>query len=120
VRFFPHLADAESAELRAGKLGLLALEKNLRRVVLEMDSSGVVAKLNRDEQDRPTHGPLVEEIKSLLRKFNGSLVRSVRRSANGSAHVLASYGCENKICNRWCGVAPNCIAHQLDMDLCVG
>jgi hypothetical protein len=77
VRFFPHLADAESAELRAGKLGLLALEKNLRRVVLEMDSSGVVAKLNRDEQDRSTHGPLVEEIKSLLRKFNDSLVRSV-------------------------------------------
>jgi ribonuclease HI len=79
VLFFANLADAESAELRARKQGLSgALEKNLRRVVLEMDSSGVVAKQNRDEPDWSTHGPLVEEIKSLLRKFNDSLVRSVR------------------------------------------
>jgi hypothetical protein len=48
--FFPYLVDAESPELQACRLGLsVALDKDIRRVVLETDSLGAVAKLNRDE-----------------------------------------------------------------------
>jgi hypothetical protein len=58
-------------------------------VILETDSTRVAAKLSRDKKDRSVHGPLVEEIKSLLWSFGDSSVRAVRRAANKAAHLLA-------------------------------
>jgi hypothetical protein len=81
-------------------------EVEVQRLVLETDSVGVAAKVQKVDQDRPFHGPLVVEMKNLLRGFGDSLVHAVRRSANEVAHVLAKLGCENKICNSWFGVAP--------------
>jgi ribonuclease HI len=104
---FLHLLDAEGAELLAFRRGLiLARDRQVQHVVLEMDSTGVAAKLLRKEQDRSLHGPLMEDLKLLLRSFNDHSVRSVRRSANVTAHILAKEGCENKLCNVWHGVEP--------------
>jgi hypothetical protein len=65
---------------------------------METDCAGAVAKLKAQEMDRSVHGPLVEEIKSLLGDFDDFLIRHVRRSSNAVAHFLAKEGCLNK-CN---------------------
>jgi ribonuclease HI len=80
--------------LRACPLALDLVQKlNLRRVVLESDSLGVVSQLKQMEKDRSSHGPLVEEIKGMLRSLDDYEVRWARRTANGVAHVLAKEGC---------------------------
>jgi hypothetical protein len=73
--FFPHVADAEGAELMACRRGLLLAEKaQVQKLVLETDSVGVAAKLRSMDKDRSFHSPLVEEIKVLLRSFSDSSV----------------------------------------------
>jgi ribonuclease HI len=115
--FFSHVADAEGAELLACRRGvLLARESQVQKLVLETDSTGVAAKLVKVDLDRSFHGPLVEEIKFLLRGFGDHAVRAVRRSANEAAHVLAKLGCETKACNVWFGDAPASIVNQLVLD----
>jgi hypothetical protein len=68
---------------------------------LESDCLGAVSKLRGTAKDRSVHGPLVEDIKSLLRSFEDHSIRHVRRSGNGAAHLLAKYGCKNKMCKVW-------------------
>jgi ribonuclease HI len=68
---FTHIADAEGAELLACRQGLiLAKDLQVSRVLLETDSTGVRAKLLKEEMNRSSYGPLVEELKELLRSFN--------------------------------------------------
>jgi hypothetical protein len=43
----------------------------------------------------------VEEIKLMLRDFEGVQVRHGWRSCNEAAHKLAKVDCENNTCNRW-------------------
>jgi hypothetical protein len=101
-------------------MGLVqAREAGLQEVVLETDSAGVAAKLRRSDLDRSLNGALVEDVKFLLKSFRKSLVRSVRRTANEAAHVLAKFGCKNKLCNSWSGRAPSCIENQLGVDMSV-
>jgi hypothetical protein len=64
------------------------VDHQVQKVVLKTDSTGAAAKLNRDEQDRSIHGPLVEQMKSLFQGFGDSSVRAVRRTANVSAHQI--------------------------------
>jgi ribonuclease HI len=116
--FFPHVSDAEGAELLACRRGLvLAQASQVRKLVLETDSTGVAAKLRRDDQDRSSYGALIEEIKFLLSGFEDASVRAVRRSANEAAHLLAKLGCENKVCNEWFEVSPMCVENQIVCDL---
>jgi len=116
-QFFPCLLDAEHAELQACRMGLhLAKDLQLANVILETDNIGVAAKLSRDDMDRSVHGPLVEEIKSLLRSFGVVSICAVRRSANVAAHLLAKDSCDKKTCNVWGSVAPVCVRNQLVLD----
>jgi hypothetical protein len=58
----PHLIDAEHPELLACWQGFhLAVDCQIQGVVLQTDSTGVADRLNRDEQDRSIHVPLVEQ-----------------------------------------------------------
>jgi hypothetical protein len=68
--------------------------------------------MNMDEHDRSIHGPLVEKIKSLFQGFGDILVRAVRRMANGSTHVLAKEGCDNKFCKVWNCFAPDFVKNK--------
>jgi ribonuclease HI len=114
---FPHVADAEGAELLACRRGLrLAHEAQVQRLVLETDNVRIVAKLQKVDQDRSFYGPLVEEIKNLLRGFDVSSVRAVRRSANEVAHIIAKLGCDNKICNSWFEVARGTVENHHVVD----
>jgi ribonuclease HI len=116
--FFPHIADAEGAELLACKQGLLlAKDGHLHRVILKTDSTVVAAKLSKEGQDLSLHGQLVMEIKSLLQGFARSTVRAVRRSANDAAHRMVKKDCENKLDRGWRGIAPDCIRNRLVLDL---
>ena len=44
---------------------------NLKRVTLEVDSTGVAAKLTNEETDRSARGMLIKEIKELMGRFEG-------------------------------------------------
>jgi hypothetical protein len=69
-------------------------------MVLEMDCLPAVAKLKGTKMNRSIHGPLIEEIKFLLKGFTEVSVKDVRRCGNMIAHSLAKESCENK-CNRY-------------------
>jgi hypothetical protein len=100
--FFDCVADAEIAKLLACKRGLLlAKTLQVKKVVGETDCSNAVTKLKGVDQDRFFYG------------------RSVRRIANGAAHLLAKEGCENK-CNRaWMGSPPSSIEGHLVKDVVI-
>jgi hypothetical protein len=94
----------------------LAKDSGARRLILESDCMGVVTKLGSGVVDRSVHGPLVEDIKVLLRDFDEVKVQYVWRSADGVAHRLAQEGCRNKTCNSWMGVPPDWIVNLLDSE----
>jgi ribonuclease HI len=112
--FLPSVSDPERVELLACKRALvLARRKGIRRVCLETDCLSAVAKIKSSELDRSFHGPLVEEIKELLKMFADHKVRHARRDANGVAHKLASAGCGNNLCNTWMVSPPEFIVSLL-------
>jgi ribonuclease HI len=116
--FFPSVCDAENAELLACRRGvLLARELGVAKLELETDSMGAVTKLRSNEVDRSVQGPLVEEIKLLLREFADFSVVHVRRTCNGAAHRLAKEGCDNKCCNVWVEVPPMYLVNLLACDV---
>jgi hypothetical protein len=115
--FFPVVSDPERAELLAcRRAALLAKETGVSKLMLETDCAGAVAKLKALEMDRSVHGPLVEEIKSLLCDFDEFLIRQVRRSSNAVAHVLAKEGCLNKCNAVWVDVLPDFVSDLVAQD----
>jgi ribonuclease HI len=65
--FLPHTTDPERAEIEACKRALLlAKEKGVSKICLEIDCLGVVSKLNGEGLDHSVYGPLVEEITSWI------------------------------------------------------
>jgi ribonuclease HI len=80
--FSTAIPDLERIELLACKeTMILAKAKDVQMVCLESDCLGVVAKLRSSDIDRSLHGPLVEEIKTLLGGFVDHSIRHVRVSA---------------------------------------
>jgi hypothetical protein len=63
------------------------------------------------------HGPLVEEIKEMLRSLQDHSVKWARRSANEAAHKLAKEGCILELIKSWFIVPPSCIENSLATDL---
>jgi ribonuclease HI len=112
--FFPQVTEPERAELLACRQAVrVAKEYDVRRLVLETDCVGAVNKLRARDLDRSVHGPLVEEIKTLLSEFDDVLICQVRRSGNEVAHRLAKEGCKNKCNSSWSGTFPNCVLDLL-------
>jgi ribonuclease HI len=112
--FLPSVSDPERAELIACKRALeLTKRQGWEKVCLETDCLGVITKLRSKEMDRSVHGPLVEEVKFLLKGFVEHLVRHARRSCNGVAHLLAKQGCENNLCNSWLVSPPDFVVELL-------
>jgi hypothetical protein len=85
-------------------------------VIVELDSSTVVPKLNSQEVDRSVHGILVEETKKALREVDDHVVKWVRHSANGVAHKFAREGCVLGFHKTWFHLFPDCIADALSKD----
>ena len=118
--FFPSATDPERAELLACRRAVeLAQEMGISKLALELDNVGAVAKLTGECRDHSIHGPLVEDIKTLLQSFTEHSVRHVRRSCNQAAHRLAKEGCDYHLCNTWVDEPPGYIVNLLALD-CVG
>jgi hypothetical protein len=58
----------------------------------------------------------VEDIEVLLHGFDDHVVRHVHRSCNGAVHLLAKFGCDNNLCNRWNRVPPGFMVDMLNKD----
>jgi hypothetical protein len=95
----------------------VAKELNLAKVILELDCCGVAVKLTNEDRDRSLYGSLIEDIKHLLQGFGDMVVRSIRREANGVAHIMAKEGCEGRINRVWRAVPPASVADTLVKDL---
>jgi ribonuclease HI len=118
--FLTSVSGPEGAELMACKRALeLAKEAGLSKVCLETDCLSAVAKIRSSDIDRSSHGPLVEEIKKLLRDFSHHSIKHARRCCNGVAHTPAKEGCMNKNCNIWLGVPPGIIVNLIASDAAV-
>jgi hypothetical protein len=114
---FSHVANAEGAQLRACMHGLLLFAKE--KVILKTDCCGVVAKLANGDRDRSLYGSMIEDIKYLLQGFSDTVVRSIRREANGVAHIMAKEGCDGRINRTWRAVPPSIVMDTLVKDLSV-
>ncbi|KAK1645408.1 hypothetical protein QYE76_063213 [Lolium multiflorum] len=79
---FPTAKDPEAAELLTCRRALmLAKDMHVERVMLETDCMGAVNMIRDRGLDRSAHGPLVEEIKKLMKGFAMASVSHVHRSA---------------------------------------
>ena len=108
--FFPHVDDAEAAEIKACKRALLVvMEINVQRVHLELDSQALVQMIKSPERNLAANGPWVEELKAMLRTFQDFRVSWVRRSANVAAHKLAKVGVGEELCKVWLESPPDCV-----------
>jgi hypothetical protein len=94
----------------------LAIACRSNRIVLELDCLGAVSKLQSRDIDRSAHGPLVEQIKSMMKVLGQVQVKHVRRVCNGVAHYLGKLGCGNKLVGNWVAVPPGCIVELLDAE----
>jgi hypothetical protein len=116
--FLPAAVDPERAELVACRRAVVLAEwLGFSKLCLESDCLGAVVKIKNSEVDRSLHGPLVEEIKELLRGFEASEVRYVRRSSNVVAHSLAKESCVNNSSTVWVESPPDFIVSVLARDL---
>jgi hypothetical protein len=117
-QFFPAAVDPEGAEALACKRALqLAKELGCQRLVLETDNANVAAKLNEETRDLSALGPIIEEVKTMLRDIMFYEVKAVRRTGNLVAHKLAREGCMNKCTQTWFSEAPDCIKSALSADV---
>jgi hypothetical protein len=91
----------------------LARDRRVERISLESDYLAAITKLRSNDMDRSMHGPLVEEIKDLLKSFVEFSVRHVRRSCHDVVHCLAQVGCINNECNTWLEHPPELIVNLL-------
>jgi hypothetical protein len=71
----------------------------VRKVILQTDCASVVGNLKKKYMDHPCCGPLVEEIKMLLKDCKVSLTSHLCCLGNEVAHQFARIGCVNKSCN---------------------
>ena len=68
------------------------------KICLETDNLGVAQALQFNDRDRSHFGPLIEEIKELLKGVDDHLVIWSRRLTNKASHNVAREGCMKKLC----------------------
>ena len=66
--FLPSTSDPQLLELMASRQAMqLAIQQGFQKVHLELDSKEVVAMLNGSSKNLPAVGPLIDEVKEMLR-----------------------------------------------------
>lgn len=118
-QFFPDSSDPELMEIRACEMGVkLAVERQVQRVHVELDSVAVVSMLNDQTKNLSTAGPIIERIKELLRSTREFKVSWARRSANGVAHLLAKVSwVSHELSRVWPHEPPDCILQFVSDDI---
>lgn len=91
ARWFDGVPNALTAEALAAREGLeLAVELGFDRVILEVNSQGLVNLLKDPAAIRSSIGGLCFDISELGKSFSDFVVKWVCRDANSVAHVCAS------------------------------
>lgn len=94
---------------------LLALEMELRQIILESDSltvdKGVLSNETSGEAGHP-----IQRIISLLGYFGSCQIRHLERGYNRVAHELSWYATYIEINQVWKGVSPPMVQHLLHLD----
>ena len=115
---FSGVSDPEVAELLACRRALeVARDSNVLRVHVELDAKGVVHMLQAQGKELSVAGPLVEEIKMMLRSFEEFKVSWIHRSANIAAHKLAKVRVGDELCKFWLGVSPDFVLDVLSDEI---
>lgn len=116
--FFPTKSNPETVEVLACRRAVqLAIELGARKLEVELDSKGVVAMLTDQKKNLSVAGPVLEEIKSLLRSMDEYKIRWARMTANGAAHAMAKEGVCNELCKVWFQTPPDCILHVIASEI---
>jgi hypothetical protein len=87
----------------------LAIHQGFQKVHLELDSKEVLAMLKDNSKNLSAVGPLVDEVKELLRSRQEYKVSWARRTANSAAHRLAKEGVSIEMNKVWLDEPPDCI-----------
>ena len=112
------IVEPEALEILACKRGLeVAREINATRVQVELDSLGVVQRLQNPHKDRANAGAWIQEIKDLLASFTEFKVSWTRRSANVVAHKLARVGVGEDLCKVWVQDTPDYVLDVLSDEI---
>lgn len=116
--FYPTTSDPEMLELLACKRAAqLAVEMNIQKLLIETDCKGLSSMLNDSKRNLSAIGPVIEDVKSLLRKRQEFQVNWVRRAANEAAHILAKKGVSEQLCKVWFQVPPDCILSVVSSEI---
>lgn len=105
-----HQRSHKMVEILACKWAVqVAMEINILKIHVEMDSKAVINMLNDPMKNLSAVGSWVEEIKWLLHTFKESKVTWVRRTTNVATHKLAKIGVGEELCKVWFSVPPDFI-----------
>lgn len=97
-QLYPHISDPEAVEVLACRKAIqMALERQIPRVHVELDSKSVVQMINQTTRNLSAVGPWIQEIKEMLNSFAEYKVSWVRRTGNKAAHKLARVGVGDEI-----------------------
>lgn len=94
----------------------MKLQNANSNLVLEGDTSVVIAAESRSGNDCLFLGPIINDIKEVIQSMDGTSLNFVRREANNIAHRLARVGLGVSSENRWVEFLPNFILDALLKD----
>ncbi|CAN6249391.1 unnamed protein product [Urochloa humidicola] len=105
-------ADPELAEAFAVRYAVIcAKDLNLHHIIVASDCLNVVRKIKDPGMDRSQIGPIIQDIKNLIRETSFVFIH-VPRGCNEAAHVIArlAHDCAGSF---WCNDAPESIRNIL-------
>nr|XP_020198784.1 uncharacterized protein LOC109784596 [Aegilops tauschii subsp. strangulata] len=115
---FPNCSKPELVELMACRQALVfGRELGIQRVHAEMDCREAVSMVNPATRNLSVAGPIVEDVKTLMRGWVGCKITWRRRTANQAAHTLAKVAVGDGISQVWRHAPPDCILSVIANEL---
>uniref|UniRef100_A0A2N9GG55 RNase H type-1 domain-containing protein n=1 Tax=Fagus sylvatica TaxID=28930 RepID=A0A2N9GG55_FAGSY len=111
------ITSCVQAELRALKDGLLlALDLEISKLEIEMDSSVAVESLKTTSMPNVFLRSIVDDCRLLLERFEATTIKHIYREANGCADALAKTGCVQHVNISFYPSAPAHVLEALAFD----
>jgi ribonuclease HI len=111
------ITSCVQAELRALKDGLLlALDLEIFKLEIEMDSSVAVESLKTTSMRNVFLRTIVDDCRLLLERFEATTIKHIYREANGCADALAKTGCVQHVNISFYPSAPAHVLEALAFD----
>jgi ribonuclease HI len=101
----PSVAEALACQTAVA----LRHQLGLSAAIFEGDSIEVVQAVRKEETSWTIFGPVVEEIKEMLKGGHAWDICHVRRAANEAAHLVAKMAIDHNVNQLWLTTTPPCI-----------